>query len=53
MLGGYDSLTVKPIASLTKNFSGCVILGLAQDGAFNLDDSIGCIFLMQQQWQSE
>ena len=40
-LGGYDSLTVKPIASLTKNFSGCVILGLAQDGAFNLDDSIG------------
>ncbi|MEW6507706.1 MAG: serine hydrolase [Bacteroidota bacterium] len=40
-LGGYDSTTVKAIASLTKTFSGAVILRLAQEGYFSLDDSIG------------
>jgi CubicO group peptidase (beta-lactamase class C family) len=40
-LGEYDSTTVKGIASLTKTFSGVVILKLAQEGYFNLDDSLG------------
>ncbi|MEW6196657.1 MAG: serine hydrolase [Bacteroidota bacterium] len=40
-LGGYDSTTVKAIASLTKTFSGTVMLRLVQDGYINLDDSIG------------
>jgi len=40
-LGGYDSLTTAAIASATKNFSGALILALAQDGFFALDDSIG------------
>lgn len=40
-IGTYDSLTQKSIASLTKSFSGAVILRLAQEGALNLNDSIG------------
>lgn len=40
-LGTYDSLTQKPIASLTKTFSGAVILRLAQENIIDLDDSIG------------
>lgn len=40
-LGGYDSTTVKAIASLTKTFSAAVILKIVQDGYINLDDSIG------------
>ncbi|GAB6282769.1 MAG: hypothetical protein STSR0008_15180 [Ignavibacterium sp.] len=39
--GGYDSTTVKGVASITKTFSGAVILKLAQEGYFSLDDSIG------------
>ncbi|MBN1543716.1 serine hydrolase, partial [candidate division KSB1 bacterium] len=50
-LGGYDSLSTAAIASATKNFSGALILALAQDGFFALDDSIGCflpIFSLHQ-----
>jgi len=39
--GGYDSLTQKAIASLTKTFSGAVMLRLVQDSVVRLDDSIG------------
>ncbi|MBL7892922.1 MAG: serine hydrolase [Bacteroidia bacterium] len=40
-LGGIDSNSVSQIASGTKTFSGALILRLAQEGLFDLDDSIG------------
>ncbi|MBI2269677.1 MAG: serine hydrolase [Bacteroidetes bacterium] len=40
-MGGIDSNTVSQIASATKTFSGALILRLAQEGLFDLDDSIG------------
>ncbi len=40
-LGEFDSTTTKGIASLTKTFSGLVILKLVQENNINLDDSIG------------
>jgi|GEM_PF-980001 len=40
-LGGFDSTTTELIASATKNFSGVLMLKLAQEGHFKLDDTIG------------
>lgn len=40
-VGGFDSSSVEQIASGTKTFSGVLMLKLAQEGFFSLDDSIG------------
>lgn len=39
--GTFDSLTTRPIASLTKSYSGLLLLKLAQSGNIDLNDSIG------------
>lgn len=40
-LGDYDSLSVAPVASVSKTFSGILILALADKGLLSLDDSLG------------
>ena len=40
-MGGIDSTSIGLIASVSKTFSGITILKLAQEGFFNLDDSLG------------
>lgn len=40
-LGDYDSLSVAAVASVSKTFSGILILALADKGLLSLDDSLG------------
>lgn len=40
-VGDFDSLTVKPVASISKNISASVMLRLMQQGYFHPDDSLG------------
>lgn len=40
-LGDYDSLSVAAVASVSKTFSGILILALADKGLLSLDDTLG------------
>lgn len=40
-LGDYDSLSVAAVASVSKTFSGILLLALADKGLLSLDDSLG------------
>lgn len=40
-LGEYDSLSVAAVASVSKTFSGILLLALADQGLLSLDDSLG------------
>ena len=40
-IGGYDSLSITAVASVSKTFSGILMLALVDKGLLNLNDSLG------------
>ncbi|HPH21053.1 MAG TPA: serine hydrolase domain-containing protein, partial [Haliscomenobacter sp.] len=40
-IGGYDSLSIAAVASVSKTFSGILMLALVDKGLLSLDDTLG------------